>query len=170
MQYRFLNLQPSPGEPSEPWGIQHPKRWPQFFFCMGLNPAPKDAIRNVLKSQKWDISMLFTRVVLFYPFFGVTFLSQFPWLIIILATIPAESHGFCSGIASKKWLTGPSPLAGWWFGTFFIFPYIGNNHPNWLIFFRGVQTTNQLISYFLNPHLFMNSNPQFFMNYNCYNC
>ena len=22
--------------------------------------------------------------------------------------------------------------------TFFIFPYIGNNHPNWLIFFRGV--------------------------------
>ena len=26
---------------------------------------------------------------------------------------------------------------GWWFGSFFIFPYIGNNHPNWLIFFRG---------------------------------
>ena len=25
----------------------------------------------------------------------------------------------------------------------FYFPYIGNNHPNWLIFFRGVQTTNQ---------------------------
>jgi len=21
-------------------------------------------------------------------------------------------------------------MAGWWFGTFFIFPYIGNNHPN----------------------------------------
>ena len=28
-----------------------------------------------------------------------------------------------------KWWSG-------WFGTFF--PYIGNNHPNWLIFFRGV--------------------------------
>ena len=27
----------------------------------------------------------------------------------------------------------------------FIFPYIGNNHPNWLIFFRGVQTTNQIL-------------------------
>ena len=26
---------------------------------------------------------------------------------------------------------------------FFIFPYIWNNHPNWLIFFRGVETTNQ---------------------------
>ena len=32
---------------------------------------------------------------------------------------------------------------GWWFGTFVIFPYIGNNNPNWLIFFRGVETTNQ---------------------------
>ena len=26
-----------------------------------------------------------------------------------------------------------------------IYIYIGNNHPNWLIFFRGVQTTNQWI-------------------------
>ena len=24
---------------------------------------------------------------------------------------------------------------GWWFGTFCIFPYIGNNHPNWLMVF-----------------------------------
>ena len=29
-------------------------------------------------------------------------------------------------------------IFGWWFGTFFILPYIENNHPNWLIFFRGV--------------------------------
>ena len=34
-------------------------------------------------------------------------------------------------------------FSGWWFGTFIIFPYIGNNHPNWLIFFRGIETTNQ---------------------------
>ena len=25
----------------------------------------------------------------------------------------------------------------------FIFPYIGNSHPNWLVFFRGVETTSQ---------------------------
>ena len=43
----------------------------------------------------------------------------------------------------------PTSITGWWFGTFFIFPYIGvetnwlTNHPNWLIFFRGVETTNQ---------------------------
>ena len=34
-------------------------------------------------------------------------------------------------------------VTGWWFGTCFIFPYFGNNHPNWLIFFRRVETTNQ---------------------------
>ena len=32
-------------------------------------------------------------------------------------------------------------MAGWWFGTFFIFGYISNNHPNWIqltnIFQRG---------------------------------
>ena len=50
-------------------------------------------------------------------------------------------HGGHSGDekSREKWITG------WWFGTFFIFPYIGNNHPNWLIFFRGVQTTNQFV-------------------------
>ena len=26
-------------------------------------------------------------------------------------------------------------LSGWWFGTFFMFPYIGNNHPNWRSYF-----------------------------------
>ena len=30
-----------------------------------------------------------------------------------------------------------------WFGTWFVSPYVGNNHPNWPIFFRGVETTNQ---------------------------
>ena len=34
-------------------------------------------------------------------------------------------------------------ISGWWFGTCFVFPY-GNNHPNWLIFFRGIETTNQI--------------------------
>ena len=44
-------------------------------------------------------------------------------------------------------------MTGWWFGTFFIFPYIGNNHPNWLIFFRGFETTNQMRS--INPKMEM---------------
>ena len=36
------------------------------------------------------------------------------------------------------------------FYTFFIFPYIGNNNPNWLVFFRGVETTN--LSLFAGSH------------------
>ena len=38
---------------------------------------------------------------------------------------------------------GCSFISGGWFGTFLLFPYIGINHPNWLIFFRGVETTTQ---------------------------
>ena len=29
-------------------------------------------------------------------------------------------------------------ITGWWFGTCVIFTYMGKNHPNCLIFFRGV--------------------------------
>ena len=30
--------------------------------------------------------------------------------------------------------------SGWWFGTWLLFVHsVGNNHPNWLILFRGVQ-------------------------------
>ena len=45
-------------------------------------------------------------------------------------------------------------LSGWWFGTFFMFPYIGKNHPNWRthIFQSGRYTTNQIIYiYNVNP-------------------
>ena len=35
--------------------------------------------------------------------------------------------------------------SGWWFGTFGLcFHSVGNNHPNWLILFRGIETTNQM--------------------------
>ena len=36
-------------------------------------------------------------------------------------------------------------LSGWWFGIFFIFPYIGNNHPNWLLYFsEGLKPPTRL--------------------------
>ena len=46
-------------------------------------------------------------------------------------------------LSNKKWgdhhfRAVPSPQRKkpfWWFGTFFIFPYIVNNHPNWLSYF-----------------------------------
>jgi hypothetical protein len=39
-------------------------------------------------------------------------------------------HGFYTLMILHVW-----KMAGWWFGTFFIFPYIGNNNPNWLSYF-----------------------------------
>jgi hypothetical protein len=39
---------------------------------------------------------------------------------------------------------------GWWFGTFFIFPCIGNNNPNRLIFFRGVKPPTSIFIYLFN--------------------
>ena len=56
------------------------------------------------------------------------------WLIIRWEV----NHHFFGGVWPSKrcWLVVWLP--------FFIFPYVGNNHPNWLIFFRGVETTNQI--------------------------
>ena len=43
----------------------------------------------------------------------------------------------------RRWMGGRDNMSVWWFGTCFICPYIGKNNPNWLICFRGVETTNQ---------------------------
>ena len=32
--------------------------------------------------------------------------------------------------ATELPMSGCETIPGWWFGTFFIFPYSGNNHPN----------------------------------------
>ena len=55
------------------------------------------------------------------------------WTMVHLVRWCSYLKGWCS----------MSMLPGWWFGTFF--PYIEINPPNWLIFFRGVETTNQLL-------------------------
>ena len=49
-----------------------------------------------------------------------------------------EGHGREVGYVSPEWLTGGLEHF------IFFHIYIGNNHPNWLIFFRRVQTTNQM--------------------------
>ena len=40
-------------------------------------------------------------------------------------------------------------MTGWWFQTFFIFHNIWDNTSHWLIFFKIVKTTKQMITYFL---------------------
>ena len=63
---------------------------------------------------------------------------------------------FCVQVQQNIFAPHPTRTikTGWWFGTFFIFPYIGNNHPNWLIFFRGVETTNQKIKFGQRPPVY----------------
>jgi hypothetical protein len=41
-------------------------------------------------------------------------------------------------------LLGMPYISGWWFQTFFIFHNIWDNPSHWLIFFRGIETTNQI--------------------------
>ena len=48
---------------------------------------------------------------------------------------------------------GPVNVSGWWFGSFSNFPYIGDNNPNCLIFFRGVETLGMLLS-IISPRWF----------------
>jgi len=72
--------------------------------------------------------------------------SVHPWNIWNL--VLTHSHvcwfsPFLSHYIFTKW------LSGWWFGTFFMFPYIGNNNPSWHSYFqRGRYTTNQLSHHF----------------------
>ena len=72
---------------------------------------------------------------------------------VVPSTASRRRRGLRASSICCPWRCGPSPrtrsrraplpgpvvqvmnehgqiYAGWWFGTFFIFPYIGNNHPN----------------------------------------
>ena len=44
------------------------------------------------------------------------------------------NDGFSLYLAYSQ--TNPYCITDWWFGTFLIFPYIGKDNPNWLIFFQ----------------------------------
>ena len=60
------------------------------------------------------------------------------WKIILkfgwFGRYPFMETSICCFVNPSKYT-----YSGWWFGTCFIFPYVGNNHPNWLtnIFQRG---------------------------------
>ena len=60
--------------------------------------------------------------------------EEAPWELFFFTHETVGNHRKNSDQTS---ITG-SIMAGWWFGTCFIFPYIGKNHPIWLIFFREV--------------------------------
>ena len=53
------------------------------------------------------------------------------------ACFKPSNCGFCQDTCDWTFkIGGPGDImAGWWFGIFYIFPYIGNNDPNWLSYF-----------------------------------
>ena len=58
----------------------------------------------------------------------------------ILMAIFMQLHGYWIiysnfGKFLAIWRGSWETASGWWFGTFFFFPYIGNNHPNWRSYF-----------------------------------
>ena len=71
------------------------------------------------------------------------------WIMIVFSGFPLVTACTSSSSREVVWAPGAiTPLqvsmrasqvaksiAGWWFGTFFSFSYIGNNHPNWLSYF-----------------------------------
>ena len=63
----------------------------------------------------------------------------------------SSAYVLCFFVDNDAYGASSRCFTGWWFGTFFIFPYISNNHPNGLIFFRGIETTNQFNWYVLFP-------------------
>ena len=73
--------------------------------------------------------------------------DPFPWL---------TKKDFCWLMITAKYTTLRilGIISGWWFGTFFIVPYIGNViiPIDELILFRGVETTNQIQVHWPNVH------------------
>ena len=59
-------------------------------------------------------------------------------------TIAWIQRGTSKNERSPKIAVEVSNIAGWWFGICFIHPYIVDNHPSWLIFLEGDETTNQI--------------------------
>ena len=45
--------------------------------------------------------------------------------------------GVWPGTVDSAWRKKKETQPGWWFGAFYIFPYVGNNNQIWLVFFRG---------------------------------
>ena len=64
----------------------------------------------------------------------------YSWWLLSWDLVVFSSRLLISNISNPKRDGGQNSSqfydsTGWWFGTWFIFPYIGNHHPNWLSYF-----------------------------------
>ena len=125
----------------------------RFNICYSRVQSSVIRVQIVIPSFRVGFPHIFHRCSIGFPHIkttGLPWFSRWGWRPGEILRSRSDRRGrWISGIwpwdfwptepvVNDKWITG------WWFGTFYIFPYIGNNHPNWLILFRGVQTTNQI--------------------------
>ena len=75
---------------------------------------------------------------------------EFPWPIPLAL---AASFIHCIHLSFHIFIV--SIYTGWWFGTCFIFPNSWDDDPIWLVFFRGVETTNQIISIYNDIYIYI---------------
>ena len=76
---------------------------------------------------------------------GPAVLSDHPVVVRCISSDFASLFVECETYSMSWYLQNLHGLYVTWLVVWniFIFPYIGNNHPNPIIFFRGVETTNQ---------------------------
>ena len=97
-------------------------------------------LQALLQNKQW-LTMDTTKWPLDQQFWGWFRDSTMRLCVLLPMWLP---RGTCFTINS---------FTGWWFGTCFIFPYIGNNHPNWLSYFsEGFKPPTSSLSY-LNQSL-----------------
>ena len=88
--------------------------------------------------QYLEIDFLILRVVCGSSmFFSLIYFWGWGWKLMFHITFRLTLLQRSLG-PQKEFLLWACNMTGWWFGTCSIFPYIGNNNPNWQIFFRGV--------------------------------
>ena len=78
--------------------------------------------------------------------------TDFQQLPLQLLTEAARRQGYEKRLklGAAEGSGGGWRITGWWFGTLFTFPYIGNKHPNWLSYFsEELKPPTRLCVFFL---------------------
>ena len=114
--------------------------------CLPLSPSNT---QELLVKYKYNPSLYSTIFKQWFTIIHDCEIQLYPNQVLFLLTVE-NRHDISIGpytVLFHDQTLSPmlTSITGWWFGTFFIFPYIGNSNPNWLIFFqRGGPTTHQI--------------------------
>ena len=122
--HHFFEVSESAGSPT-PHGCFNTKPW---FSWLGWFGVPPWLMKSPYK-HLWAV-------------FGKWWESVFQ-LGVTKSQNLVEVENCVKGSNLSVWIDPKWLESGWWFGTFFIFPNSWDDDPIWLIFFRGVETTNQ---------------------------